>query len=470
MTYLRPLATIGGSEAVAPWGGGRVRCSFRTTRRRCSLLLPSLLLLFSLLIGCGSGQPNIRKLTILHTNDLHARLLPDADGRGGFAYVAAAIREEKAKSEATLVLHAGDFVQGTPVSTIFRGEPVWEVANHLGIDVNILGNHEFDYGWQQIPKFIQAVDFPTVTANLVDGEGKLLTPSPYVIREVNGIRVAVIGLMTGRLDELTRTDFRGPWRALPPAETAERYARELRDKADLIVGLGHLFDEEDDEVLRQAPDVPVLISGHNHGGQEEVKDFEGRICVKVKAYGRELGRLDLEVDVPNKKVVSYHWQRIPIETSRYQPDPAVAALVEKWEKKVSDVVDVPIGVSKRSFDGGATQALIETVMRDSTGADLAYMNHGGVRDRLPKGEILIRHIWNIEPFGNLIEYGRVRGKDIPEEARQGQAIDPNREYVLATNDFIAQQWREKGLLDLKQEGPLVRDAMIEWIRKKKVIE
>jgi 2',3'-cyclic-nucleotide 2'-phosphodiesterase (5'-nucleotidase family) len=429
-----------------------------------------LLLLLALLAGCASGQQDIRRLTILHSNDLHARLLPDAEGHGGFAYVAAAIREEKAKAEGALVLHAGDFVQGTPVSTIFRGEPIWEVANHLGIDVNILGNHEFDYGWQQIPKFIQEVNFPTVTANLVNDQGELLTPSPYVIREVNGIRVAVIGLITGRLDELSRTEFRGPWRALPPAETAERYAKEVHDKADLVVGLGHLFNEEDDEVLRQAPDVPVLISGHNHGGQDEVKDYQGRICVKVRAYGRELGRLDLEVDVPRKKVVSYRWQRLPIETSHYQPDPTVAALVDKWEKEVSHLVDVPIGVSKRGFDRGETQALIEKVMREATGADLAYMNRGGVRDGLPKGQILIRHIWNIEPFGNLIEYGRVLGKDIPEEAREGRPIDPDREYVLATNDFIAQQWREKGVLDLKQEGPLVRDAMIEWVRKKKVIE
>jgi 2',3'-cyclic-nucleotide 2'-phosphodiesterase (5'-nucleotidase family) len=432
--------------------------------------LRSLLLLLALLAGCTSSQPNIRKLTILHTNDLHARLLPDAEGHGGFAYVAAAIREERAKSEATLVLHAGDFVQGTPVSTIFRGEPVWEVANQLGIDVNILGNHEFDYGWEQIPKFIQAAKFPTVTANLVNDEGNLLTPDPYVIREVNGIRIAVIGLITGRLEELTRSHFRGPWRALPPAETVERYANEVRGKADLVVGLGHLFNEEDDEVLRQAPHVPVLVSGHNHGGQEEVKDYQGRICVKVRAYGRELGRLDLEIDVPKKKVVSYRWQRIPIETARYQPDPTVAALVDKWEKEVAHVVDVPIGVSKRSFDRAGTQALLETVMREATGAGLAYMNRGGVRDLLPEGEILIRHIWNIEPFGNLIEYGPVKGKDIPEEARQGRQIDPNREYILATNDFIAQQWREKGLLDLKQEGPLVRDAVIEWVRKKKVIE
>jgi 2',3'-cyclic-nucleotide 2'-phosphodiesterase (5'-nucleotidase family) len=305
---------------------------------------------------------------------------------------------------------------------------------------------------------------------VVNGQGETLTAAPHVIREVNGIRIAVIGLMTGRLDDLTRSDFRGPWRALPPAETAERYAKELRDQVDLVVALGHLFDDEDDDILRNAPDVPVVVSGHNHGGQQEIKEYEGRVCVKVRAYGRELGRLDLEVDVPNKKLVSYQWRRIAIESSRYEPDATVAALVDKWEKEVSHVVDVPIGVSKRRFDRNGTQSLIEAVMREATGADVAYMNRGGIRDNMPQGEILIRHIWNIEPFSNLIEYGRVMGKDIPDEARGGRDFDPNKEYILATNDFIAQQWREKGMVDLPREGPLVRDAMIEWVRKKKVID
>ena len=144
------------------------------------LVLRSLLLLLFLLTGCVSGQQDIRQLTILHTNDLHARFLPDEQGRGGFAYVAAAIQQERAKSKNVLVLHAGDFVQGTPVSTIFRGLPVWEVGNHLGFNVTTLGNHEFDYGWEQILKFLRAVDFPTVAANIVNAQGELLTPKPYV--------------------------------------------------------------------------------------------------------------------------------------------------------------------------------------------------------------------------------------------------------------------------------------------------
>ena len=253
------------------------------------------------LLACGSAEPDVRSLTILHTSDLHARLLPDSQGRGGFAHVATAIKQEKAKApDSTLVLHAGDFVQGTPVSSIFEGVPVWEVANQMGFDANTLGNHEFDYGWRKILDFLGTATFPTVTANLVDDEGRLLTGKPYIIRELNGIRIAIIGAVTADLPKLTKTDFRGPWRALPVAETAQRYALEVREQADLVVLLSHIFDYEDDEVLERAPGVNVIISGHNHGGQEEAKDVEGRVCVKVRAYGHQLGRLDLRVECPQQ--------------------------------------------------------------------------------------------------------------------------------------------------------------------------
>jgi 2',3'-cyclic-nucleotide 2'-phosphodiesterase (5'-nucleotidase family) len=421
------------------------------------------------LAGCA-GKQDVRSLTILHLNDLHAHLLPDAEGRGGFAYLASAIAAERANSERVLVLHAGDLVQGTPVSTLFEGQPIWEVAGGLGFDVNTLGNHEFDYGWKKIPGFLEAVDFPTVTANVVDPGGGLLTTQGYVIRDVNGIRVAVIGLMTATLDRLTRSEAREPWKALPAAEVAERVAQQVQGEADLIVALAHIDEREEEAVLRDAPSVDVLISGHSHGGQEQAKEYDGRICVKVRAYGVELGRLDLEVDVPGGRVVSHGWRRLPVTTDRYAPEPAVAGLVDTWERKVADLVDIPIGEARRNLDRSELRPWIEAVMLDAVGADIAYMNPGGIRSPLRKGRILIRDVWNIEPFSNRILYGRATGKQIPEEARGSSRIDPEGVYILATNDFIADKWREEGRLTLDQEGPLIRDAVIEWIRRRKVIE
>ena len=427
------------------------------------------LLVCSSLLNCQAAEPDVRSLTILHTSDLHARFLPDSQGRGGFAELATAIKQEKAKApDSTLVLHAGDFVQGTPVSTIFEGVPVWEVANHLGFDANTLGNHEFDYGWRRILDFLDKAGFPTVTANLVNNEGRLLTGQPHVIREIGGIRVAIIGALTADLPKLTKTDFRGPWRSLPVAKTAQHYARKLRDRADLFVLLSHTFDYEDDEVLQSAPDVNVIIAGHNHGGQDEPKDVEGRVCVKVRAYGRELGRLDLRVDIPNKRVVSYEWKRLPIDAGRYPPDAAVAKAVEHWEAKVSEVVDVSIGESKQRLESRQLKPLIEHLMAEAVGADFAYMNRGGIRDGLPEGRILARHIWNILPFGNTIFHGRMYGKDLPEEVTKDHRVDPQREYTVATNSFIGEQWRERGL-NLPNEGPRIRDVLIGWVKKQGVV-
>ena len=245
------------------------------------------------LLLCASLPAEVRSLTIIHTNDLHARLTPLENHHGGFAYVAAVIRREREHCTDCLTLFAGDLVQGSPVSTIFHGLPVYQIANLFGFDAATLGNHEFDYGWPQARKFMQTANFPTVTANLVNSRGQLFTPKPYVILKVNGLRVAVIGAMTETLPTLTTAKLIEDWHTTPLVETARKYARELKSQSDLIVLLGHITDGEEMEVLKNVPEIPVLVTGHIHRGIEEPVVVDGRIMVRVKAYGEEVGRLDL---------------------------------------------------------------------------------------------------------------------------------------------------------------------------------
>jgi 5'-nucleotidase/UDP-sugar diphosphatase len=416
--------------------------------------------------GFGETQDHARTLTILHTNDLHARFLPDERGRGGFAALATAIERQRSSAEAVVVLNAGDLVQGTPVSSIYEGVPCYEVASALGIDVNTIGNHEFDYTWRRILDFFEAASFPTVSANVVKDGGDLLAEKPYVMLERGGLRIAVIGVLMERLDRLTRAHQRGPWRVLPAAATVRRYAREVRNQADVVVVLAHLFDEEEDEILRTVPEIDVLVGGHNHRGVEVPNVFEGRIGVKLRAYGVELGRLDLTIS-PERRVVSSKWKRIPVTTRAFAPDPAVQELVDKWEKKVSTVVDVPIGRGDRTIQRDEVRRMIEEAMADAVGADLAYMNAGGVRDSLPRGEILVRHVWNILPFGNRILHGRLRGRDLPRDMSEGHRIDPNKIYRVATNDFIVEQWGPRYQSGFTESGPLVREALVDYIKQRR---
>jgi len=257
------------------------------------------------LLACAPLAAEIRSLTILHTNDLHARMMPLENHHGGFAFLATVIRRERAGCHDCILLNAGDVAQGSPVSTIFHGLPVFEVANLFGFDAGTLGNHDFDYGWMQARKFIQISNYPIVSSNVVDAEGRLFAPQPYVILQVNGLRVAVIGAMTDDLKTLTIPKLMERWHTTPVLDTTRKLAAELKGQSDLIVLLGHITGQEELKFLAEATEIPVLVTGHLHNGLPQPLMQDGRILVRVKGYAEELGRLELKVDTVKKAPVAW---------------------------------------------------------------------------------------------------------------------------------------------------------------------
>ena len=425
----------------------------------------------------------VRTLTILHTNDLHSRLSPLDNHHGGFAYLASVIRHEREGCIDCILLNAGDLAQGSPVSTIYKGMPIFEIANMFGYDAATLGNHDFDYGWQQARNFVEMAKYPIVSSNIVDSKNQLLTPKPWVILKVNGLRVGIIGAMTNDLHILTNPGLMGEWHTTPSVETVRKYAAELRGQCDLIVLVAHITGE--DPLARSAfneersflaePGISVVISGHIHSGLEHAMSNSDHVLVRVKAYGEELGRLELKVDTEKKAVVSWIWKKILIDSDKVTPAPDVEAQVKIWEKKVSVVVDKPLAVSNRQLSKPELKKLLEEAMRDVTGADFSFMNASGVRDILPKGQLLVRHVWNIMPFDNRVVYGTFKGRDLPAVVTQGKQIEPDKDYKLAVSDFTAatqeapEELRTTGLQFPGTAG-LLRDALAELIRKRKVIE
>ena len=427
------------------------------------------------LLFCASLPAEVRTLTILHINDLHARISPLDNHNGGFAYVAAAIRREREHCTDCILLNAGDLVQGSPVSTIFHGLPVYEIGNLLGFDAATLGNHEFDYGWMQTRKFIQTANYPIVSSNIVNAKGEALAPKPYVILKVNGLRVAVLGAMTDSLGPLTTPKLLEDWHTVPVLATARKYAAELKSQSDLIVLLAHITGEEEQAFLNDAPEIPVIVSGHIHRGIDKPIARDGRVVVRVKGYGEELGRLELQVDTEKKAPISYTWKIIPVDSTKIQPVPEVAALVKHWESEVTARVDRPLAVSKRAFTKAEVKKLIEQALREETGSDFALMNLGGVRDVIPAGQLLERNIWDIMPFDNTVVVGSFKGRDLPPVVVGDRQIDPDRTYTLAVSDFTAaNQGTKENLqttgLKFPDDVGLMRDLLIDWFRKEKVIE
>jgi 2',3'-cyclic-nucleotide 2'-phosphodiesterase (5'-nucleotidase family) len=427
------------------------------------------------LLLMAPAAAEVRTLTILHTNDLHAHLQPLDDHSGGFAYLAAVIRRERANCTDCLLLNAGDLVQGTPVSTIFHGLPVYQIANLLGYNAGTLGNHEFDYGWLQARKFIRTAKYPIVTSNLVSSKGELFTPKPYVILKVNRLRVAVIGAITAELPTLTSPKALGDWHPLPVVETVRKYAAELHGKADLIVLLAHIDAAEERAILETVPEVAVSITGHIHEGLTEAKSSDGRVLVRMKSYGGSLGRLDLKVDTATGKLAAWNWKQIPVASTQIAPATDVAAVIDRWEAQVKAMVDRPLAVSRRAFTEEQLKPLVEQAMRQETGADFAFINADGLRAGLPQGQLLERHIWNVMPFDDAVVVGTFKGKDLPAVVLDGRQVEPERDYTLAVSDFTAmnqataENLRTTGLKFPNEVGQL-RDMLLDWFRKKKVIE
>jgi len=451
--------------------------SLLPTRRACLTAL-GLLLLLLLLPGCADG-PRLDsdagvgvELTILHVNDLHAGLLPDSRGEGGFAYVATVLERERAAATSHLTLHAGDMVQGTPVSTLFEGVPIFEIANLLQLDVHCLGNHEFDYGWRKIPEFVEVAAFDTVSANLTDAAGNTLVP-PYVVRQVGELRIAVVGAITARLLDVLQTSSLGPWRAAPLVATLRPVVEAAAADADMVVVLGHLSGGEAETILENLPQVAVVVQGHPHRAWDAALEIDGRIAVSASAKGRDVGRLRLRYDPETRRIQKYDWKVLPVIAAELRPNAEVQQLVDEWESRAAGLVDVPIGWATRDIEREELRALIETVMRDGTEAELAHMNRGGIRDSLPKGQLLARHVWNVEPFGNHVVTADISGRQLiamHDTVLQGEpvdghdSLDPDRTYRLATIDFKAGQWRDRGIeLEWTDTGVLLRDMIIAWI-------
>src|SRR5205085_11822620 len=144
---------------------------------------------------------------------------------------------------------------------------------------------------------------------------------------------------------------------IPLIETVRQYARELKSQSDLIVLLAHITAEEELAFLNSVPEIPVMITGHIHRGMEQALTQDGRVLVRVKAFGEELGRLDLKVDTDKKALVSWNWKRIPIDSTKIEPQPDVAKAVKHWEDQVTARVDTPLATSTRAFTKVEVNAL-----------------------------------------------------------------------------------------------------------------
>lgn len=239
------------------------------------------------------------RLVILHANDTHSHLDPLRDGTGGVIERAAYVDSVRAKRGAgnVLLLHAGDFSQGTSYFTILNGDLEIDVLNAMGYDCVCLGNHEFDNGLEELGRRLSALQCPVVCANYdftPFEAGKYI--APYTIVRKAGISIGIIGLLCNVSSVVSReTADRMPYLG-PDEEVANKWAKYLKEEArcDKVILLTHIGYEEDVALAPKLHGVDLIVGGHSHtflDAPTVCKDADGKPLPVVTdgCWGLEMG-------------------------------------------------------------------------------------------------------------------------------------------------------------------------------------
>lgn len=236
------------------------------------------ILFTALCISCTLAAQDVKELLILHTNDTHSRVEPipvtnpnpEYADKAGFVRRATLIKEMRKQNKDLLLFDCGDFSQGSPFYNMFRGEVEVKLMNAMGYDAGTIGNHEFDFGLDNMARIFHLANFPIVCANYgVQGTVLEGIVKPYVILEREGVKIGVFGL-SPELEGLVQAKNCVGIVFESPIEAAQRVADILKEqeKCDLVVCLSHLGWKgkpySDETLIPTTRNIDIVLGGHSH--------------------------------------------------------------------------------------------------------------------------------------------------------------------------------------------------------------
>lgn len=414
-------------------------------------------LLIAMLVGAGCRPPppttendsGPTSLVLIHTADLHSHLFPErqqiraADAArglgatgavsevGGFARIAAIVRDVRAGSEHSLYLDSGDLVEGTAAYNEFHGEPELRALSRLGLAATVLGNHDLDPSADELAeRQARFGHFPVLSSNVVARDGalsELLSASTVV--QAGELRVGVIGAANPRSPTgVERAD--NPWglEVLPTASAVQAAIDELAPRVDVIVALSHLGLDGDESLIRATTGLDVVLGGHQHIVTDEPLVREDRAGRRVwlvhsGALGRYVGELDLELSARDgaqgREVEGARFTLLPVADS--QPaDESITALLAPFQERLvaagfGQAIAYADGKIERNAANGGDSALGDLVadaFLRSSGAQLALLNATGLRADLPPGELMRESFVAALPFDDPLTVLSVSGAEL----------------------------------------------------------
>jgi 2',3'-cyclic-nucleotide 2'-phosphodiesterase/3'-nucleotidase len=498
--------------------------------------------------AAAAFNPDTVCISILHTTDLHGHILPtfDYDGnldRGGLARCATQIRRWQRENRNSILIDIGDVYQGTDISLRNKGALMIDLLNHLEYDAWVVGNHEFDWGMECFEHALQQSNMPVLAANMLmegkmagefpDAKHPFAKIQPFILKELAGIKVAIIGVTTPGMpfwlwpEFIRGLDFRHP---VEPVRRAIASAK--RAGANAIVLTGHMglktrtggddFANTVMALTSEFPEVAIFIAGHTH---QDVPSrlTNGVLFTQADHFGIHVGRVDLLFDRNSKKLLSRE-AICELMDNRFGLDQMVLSRAKSQLAESEAVLSEPIGELAETMRGRSQPGRPSDVER-LIGAAIMEMllerkrpvngvMHGTFDDKadLIAGRKTVNDIWNIIPFENYIvtaqlspaeikiamedvfashEKRNLLGFELKTEGRgddckivsmslaNREPLDRNKKYGIAFNSFDARSgghhfMKLRAFLERPEANCILhpvqtRDALIGYFQRHKIV-
>lgn len=411
-----------------------------------------------------------KEVIILHTNDMHAKI----DNLSKVAYLADSLRS---LHPYVFLVAAGDNFTGNPVVDMVadKGYPMIELMNMCGYNLSCFGNHEFDLGQETLNKRRAQATFPFISCNIDAGTSVLVQPEPYYILKAGKTKIPVLGII--QLGENGLPDSHpsrlGGIKFTDGITKAKEYTW-LKKKYGMMIALTHLGIEGDVPLAQQIPELDLIIGGHSHTTMDKPLVENGVSIVQTGSGVKNVGKTTLFIH--KKKIIDIKYELIPMASLK-NAKPELVALINKYND--NDELNRVVGFANTAFNN---EVELGSMMTDAITSviktDFAFQNAGGVRiPTLPAGDIKLKDIYRIDPFGNQVvlftmntseiktlirnAYNREKSIDLYPSGMNytvftdasgvctdvaiydysGKPIDDSKEYKVGINSYIAASYK-----------------------------
>ncbi|KEK28584.1 bifunctional UDP-sugar hydrolase/5'-nucleotidase UshA [Shewanella xiamenensis] len=422
---------------------------------------------------CAEAGAACKTFTVLHTNDNHGRFWENKDGEYGLAAQKTLVDQIRAevskKGGQTLLLSGGDINTGVPESDLQDAIPDFTGMNKIGYDAMAVGNHEFDNPLSIVDMQRSLAEFPMLAANIyrknAKGEPGERYFDAYKIFDVNGIKVAVIGLTTEDTKKIGNPEYISELFFTDPKTEVAKVIKEIKDakSADIIFAVTHMGHYADGQNGSNAPgdvalarslkegELQVVIGGHSQNpvcmepGNKAYAAFQpGDACapdqqngtwiMQAHEWGKYVGRADFEYFNGELHLASY--KLVPVNLvkevtdeagnkkkvlvgEKIEPDTELKELLSYYQARGQGQLDEEIAFTDGVLEKSRLKQtnlgrLIADAQRTKVGADIGIMNSGGVRASIETGKITYRDVLTVQPFGNMVTLSTKTGAELTE--------------------------------------------------------